>query len=87
MYVILVYDVQVNRVAKVLKIARRYLSWVQNSVLEGDLTRAQFRRLKAEIRQVIDEEQDRVLFYTLRSAKDLRQETLGRQTAPPSFLV
>ena len=87
MYVILVYDVQVSRVAKVLKIARRYLSWVQNSVLEGDLTRAQFRRLKAEIRQVIDEEQDRVLFYTLRSAKDLRRETLGRQTASPSFLV
>ena len=34
MFVILVYDVGEKRVAKVLKICRKYLTWVQNSVLE-----------------------------------------------------
>ena len=37
MYVIMVYDVSVQRVAKVLHIGRRYLTWVQNSVMEGPL--------------------------------------------------
>ena len=66
MYVIMAYDVAVQRVAKVLKIGRRYLTWVQNSVLEGELTRAQFERLKAEVREVIEESEDSVLFYLLR---------------------
>ncbi len=87
MYVIMVYDVNVLRVAKVLKIGRRYLTWVQNSVMEGSLTRAQFRRLKEEIRRVINEKEDSVLFYTLRSAKDLRRENLGlTKNAPEAFV-
>ncbi|WP_427338327.1 CRISPR-associated endonuclease Cas2 [Caloranaerobacter sp. DY30410] len=31
MFVILVYDVEQKRVAKVLKTCRKYLYWVQNS--------------------------------------------------------
>ena len=79
MYVILVYDVEVDRVARVLKVARRYLSWVQNSVLEGELTRAQFERLKAEIRQVMDPEVDSVVFYVLRYREMMSREQLGRE--------
>ncbi len=77
MYVIMVYDVNVQRVAKVLHVGRRYLTWVQNSVMEGSLTRSQYQRLKAEIRKVINEEEDSVLFYTLRSEKDVRRENIG----------
>ncbi|MEM3489884.1 MAG: CRISPR-associated endonuclease Cas2, partial [Nitrososphaerota archaeon] len=40
MYVILAYDIGEERVNKVLKICRKYLTWVQNSVFEGDLTEA-----------------------------------------------
>ena len=35
MYVILVYDVDQKRTAKMLKLCRRYLSWIQNSVFEA----------------------------------------------------
>lgn len=87
MYVIMVYDVSVQRVTKVLHIGRRYLTWVQNSVLEGELTQAKFRRLKAEIRQAIDQEEDSVLFYVFRSAKNMRRETLGvTKNAPDIFI-
>lgn len=34
----MVYDVNEKRVNKVLKIGRKYLNWVQNSVLEGEIT-------------------------------------------------
>ena len=35
MFVVLVYDVKQERVGKVLKICRKYLTHVQNSVFEG----------------------------------------------------
>ena len=52
MFVLMFYDVGEKRVAKVLKTARRYLTWIQNSVLEGDLTPATFERLKTDVKKV-----------------------------------
>ncbi|NPA80254.1 MAG: CRISPR-associated endonuclease Cas2 [Thermotogae bacterium] len=77
MFVILVYDVGVERVAKVHKICKRYLTWVQNSVFEGELTRAQLRSLKAELRSAIDDEHDSVLFYKFRTKAYYRRESMG----------
>lgn len=87
MYVIMVYDVSVKRVARVLQIGRRYLTWVQNSVMEGALTKTQYQRLKQEIIKVIDKNEDSVLFYTLRSESDLRKEILGIIKGVPSDIV
>jgi CRISPR-associated protein Cas2 len=77
MYVILVYDVNVKRVGKVLKISRRYLTWVQNSVLEGELTEATFRSLLIELRQVISEDEDSLLFYILGDQKYKERKSIG----------
>lgn len=87
MYVILVYDVNVERVAKVLKVGRKYLTWIQNSVLEGELTFSQFEKLKGEIRKVIDEDEDSVLFYVLRTAKWMEREQLGASKGEPEWIV
>ncbi len=77
MFVIMVYDIAEERVVKVLKIARKYLNWVQNSVLEGELTRAQFERLKAELQSVIDREVDSVIFYKFRTKSYFHREVVG----------
>ena len=37
MYVIIVYDINVDRVNKVKSFLRQYLFWIQNSVFEGEL--------------------------------------------------
>ncbi|WP_161541080.1 CRISPR-associated endonuclease Cas2 [Rhodothermus marinus] len=87
MYVIMVYDVSVKRVARVLQIGRKYLTWVQNSVMEGALTQTQYQRLKQEVLKVIDKNEDSVLFYTLRSEHDLRKEILGIIKGAPSDIV
>lgn len=83
MYVIMVYDVGVERVVKVLKVGRKYLTHVQNSLLEGELSPGQFKRLKYEVNKIIDETHDTVLFYTLRSAMYLEKERLGIATKEP----
>lgn len=63
MYVILVYDINEKRVQKVLKICRKFLHWVQNSVFEGEITEAKLFKLKQQLNHVIDPEEDSVVIY------------------------
>ena len=77
MYVIMVYDVNVKRVNKILKVGRKYLDWIQNSVLEGEITIAKYKKLKSEIMDIINEEEDSIVFYILRTTKYSRREILG----------
>jgi len=77
MFVIAVYDVGQKRVGKVLKTCRKYLYWVQNSVLEGDINESSFKRLKLELNAIIDKEYDSVIFYTFRTTKYSERETMG----------
>ncbi|WP_084273225.1 CRISPR-associated endonuclease Cas2 [Picrophilus oshimae] len=77
MYIILVYDISEKRVSKVLKIARKYITWIQNSVLEGEISQASFYKLKEEIKKVINEDEDSVLFYIIRDLKYTNKENLG----------
>ncbi|MBM7582849.1 CRISPR-associated protein Cas2 [Caldicoprobacter guelmensis] len=77
MFLILVYDVGEKRVSKVLKICRKYLNWVQNSVLEGEISEANFKKLKLELKKVINEEEDSVIFYILRTTKYSERESMG----------
>lgn len=77
MFVIEVYDVNQKRVAKVLKISRKYLYWVQNSVLEGEISDANFKKLKSELKKVISKEEDSLLFYVFRTMKYSKRENFG----------
>jgi CRISPR-associated protein Cas2 len=79
----MVYDVGVERVVKVLKIGRKYLTHVQNSLLEGELSPGQYKRLKLEVSRVMDHTHDTVMFYTLRTAAYLEKERLGVATKEP----
>ena len=87
MYLIAVYDVNEKRVNKVLKVCRKYLNWIQNSVLEGEITKAKFERLKSEIAKVIDEKEDSVVFYILRDTKYTAREILGQDKGMPGNIL
>lgn len=77
MFIILVYDVNEKRVAKVLKTCRKYLSWVQNSVFEGEISKASFAKLIRELESIIDQDTDSVIYYTFRSLTYSKREILG----------
>ena len=79
MYVILVYDVGEKRVGKMLKLYRRYLSWVQNSVLEGNLSKAQLRALRTQIDDIIDKDEDSVILFSSRMEYSMDKEILGKE--------
>lgn len=77
MYVILVYDINVKRVGKVLKTSRKYLNWVQNSVLEGEITEATFRALQNDLNKIINQNEDSLLYYILGSQKYTQRKLVG----------
>lgn len=77
MFVIMVYDVNVKRVAKVLKTSRRYLLWVQNSVFEGEITKGKLNALKSELRAIINDAEDSVIFYVWPSKLYAKRECIG----------
>ncbi|MFO7264300.1 MAG: CRISPR-associated endonuclease Cas2, partial [Bacillota bacterium] len=77
MFVILVYDVNVKRTAKVLKKCREYLTWVQNSVFEGEISKANLYKLKSELRRLINEKEDSVIIYTFRTTRYSERQIIG----------
>jgi CRISPR-associated protein Cas2 len=81
-YFIAVYDVGQKRVGKMLKLFRRYLTWIQNSVFEGELTEAQYQRLRHEVNALM-EEADGVVFYRLRDERYHERHVLGVDKGRP----
>ncbi len=79
-YYIAVYDVNQKRVGKMLKLFRRYLNWVQNSVFEGELSIAQHQQLQQEADDLMEEE-DSVIFYQLRDELYMERVVLGKERA------
>ena len=77
LFAILVYDFNVKRVAKALKITRKYLNWVQNSVFEGEISEVNFRKLKAELGRIITDDEDSVIIYTWRTERYTTREIMG----------
>lgn len=77
MFVILVYDFGEKRVARALKTSRKYLHWVQNSVLEGEISQANYVKLKMELDKLMEPREDSVIFYTFRTQKYSQREEMG----------
>ncbi len=79
MFVILVYDVREDRVGKALKVCRKYLTRVQNSVFEGELTEAKLLKLIKELEDVLDLNYDSVLIYKFRTKQYYQRQSIGTE--------
>ena len=84
MYVVLVYDISKNnngqkRWSHVFKICKKYLSHIQNSVFEGEITKVQLTKLQQELKTYIDKQEDSVIIFKSRQEKWLNKEFWGRE--------
>lgn len=79
MYVILVYDIDEKRVGKMLKLCRRYLNWIQNSVFEGEITDVKLKELISEAKKIMIEEKDSIIVFKSRQEKWLDKMIIGQE--------
>ena len=78
MYVILVYDINQKRVNKMLKLCRRYLHWIQNSVFEGEITGVKLKELILAAKGIM-EDTDSLIIFKSRNNKWLDKEVYGNE--------
>jgi len=81
MYAILVYDVNQKRVGKMLKLCRRYLHWIQNSVFEGEITEVKMKELTHEMKEIMNERVDSVIIFTSRDEQWLKKRIISIEKA------
>ncbi|GMQ64153.1 CRISPR-associated endonuclease Cas2 [Vallitalea maricola] len=84
MYVVLVYDISglgngQKILGKVFKICKKYLTHIQNSVFEGEITEGQIVKLKSELNKLIRKNIDSVIIFKSRNEKWLDKEFWGKK--------
>ena len=88
----MVYDVSqeengARRWSRIFKICKKYLTHIQNSVFEGELSKAQLAQLQKELNEYIDKELDSVIIFKSRQEKWLDKEFWGRNDDLTSFIL
>jgi CRISPR-associated protein Cas2 len=78
MYVIIVYDVGVERIDAVRHILKKYLTWIQNSAFEGEITMGKLEEVRILIAGVMDKEKDSVVVYSINNPAWIEKTTWGR---------
>lgn len=79
MYVILVYDLGEKRVGKMLKLCRKYLHWIQNSVFEGEISEVKLKELLQKANGIIDKTEDSIILFKHPSQIYMDKEVIGKE--------
>ncbi len=62
-----------------LKLCRRYLNWIQNSVFEGELSDVKLKELLHEAKKIMNEDKDSLIIFKSRQEKWLEKQIVGRE--------
>ncbi len=79
MYVVLVYDFGEKRVNKMLKLCRKYLNWVQNSVFEGEISDARLKELLMLSDVFMKKEEDSIIVFRGPSQASMDKLIIGKE--------
>ncbi len=84
---IIVYDAGIERLNKIRIFLKQYLNWVQNSVFEGELTKAEYMKVRSRLKELIDDDLDCIFIYHVRDKKYLGIEELGTRKAEIDSII
>jgi len=79
MYVILIYDCGEKRVGKMLKLCRKYLNWIQNSVFEGEISDVKLKELTLKAKNFMEEDKDSLIIFSGRTEKWMEKQVIGKE--------
>lgn len=79
MYVILVYDFGEKRTGKMLKLCRRYLNWIQNSVFEGEISEVRLKEMLMLADKFMDRDSDSIIIFKSEFQHGMEKMILGME--------
>ena len=79
MYVILVYDFGEKRVNKMLKLCRKYLNWIQNSVFEGEISEARLKEPLMQSDKFMKKDEDSIIIFNTLSQISMEKRIIGKE--------
>lgn len=79
MYVILVYDFGEKRVNKMLKLCRKYLNWIQNSVFEGEISEVRLKELIIATKEFMKKDTDSIIIFSGSSKTSMDKQIIGNE--------
>jgi CRISPR-associated protein Cas2 len=68
-----------KRVGRMLKLCRKYLHWIQNSVFEGEISEVKLEELKHKAKLLMHEEIDSLIIFKSRDERWLDKEIIGHE--------
>ena len=85
-YIYIIYDIKEERVTKVFKICKKYLEHYQNSVFRGEISNSNLIKLKKELKEIINENEDNILILYYFTKESVIKEELGIKNKDSNFL-
>ncbi|SDD65325.1 CRISPR-associated endonuclease Cas2 [Natrinema hispanicum] len=79
-YIVVVYDMEADRTHKMLKFLRRYLTHVQNSVLEGDVTKGDLKKIRSGVDEILKSGESTIIYH-VSSEKMVERTVFGDDPA------
>ena len=68
-----------------LKLCRKYLSWVQNSVFEGEITDVKLKELIQNAHGFMDKTEDSIILFKHASVMNMDKEIIGKERGSVGF--
>jgi CRISPR-associated protein Cas2 len=87
MYLIIVYDIVVERIDKVRHYLKQYLNCVQNSAFEGELKEGEVEKIKIGLKKLIKEEEDSIIFYVAADKQWVTKTVLGIEKSEVTTII
>lgn len=87
MYVILVYDFKEKRVGKMLKLCRKYLHWIQNSVFEGEISEVKLKELLQKANRLMEKTEDSIILFKHPSVVYMDKEVIGQERSSTDIFL
>ncbi|MEG1863328.1 MAG: CRISPR-associated endonuclease Cas2 [Oscillospiraceae bacterium] len=98
MYIVLIYDIELsaekpqkNEDARVLrqvfKICKQYLTHIQNSVFEGELSEPQLIEIKTKLKSYLRKDKDSCIIFKARNSTWMQKEFITREIDQTSVFI
>ena len=62
-----------------LKLCRKYLNWIQNSVFEGEISEVRLKELLMQSEAFMKKEEDSIIIFSGQSQRALDKQIIGKE--------